>query len=287
MFHKYYKRPRAAFTKGLEEDVEGEGDICWTKFIPFTDGESKNVRHHLVFLMRNQQKVTPERELKPFGCGVIQIWPADVPLVPAERSLCFVKQPVARSSPGLWALLSDSALVTANLNKSLPTLSQSSYKTETTHKLEITSWNPNETAQDLIFMTFSLRRLGLFRQSRADASRRQVCFRATHCSNTPGPAVHFHFRLCNSSTFQATPQCHSVFFSPNSAGKRELILLCYFEIHAAYVNYGACWGFQGIFQAVRSAQVIQNDRLKLFFALSVVLPPQKIWQHGAERLIPH
>lgn len=124
-------------------------------------------------------------------------------------------------------------------------------------------------------MTFSLRCSGLFRQSRADASRRQVCFRATHCSNTPGPAVHFHFRLCNSSTFQATPQCHGVFFPPNSAGTRELILLCYFEIHAAYVNYGACWGFQGIFQAVRSAQVIQNDQLKLFFALSVVLPPKK------------
>lgn len=81
----------------------------------------------------------PEQELKPFGCGVIQIWPADVPLVPAERFLCFVKQLVARSRPGLWVLLSDSALVTANLNKSLPTLSQSSYKTKTTHELEITS----------------------------------------------------------------------------------------------------------------------------------------------------
>lgn len=151
IFHKYYKCPRTAFTKGLQEDVEGEGDVCWTKFIPFTDGKSKNVRHHLIFLMRNQQKMSPEWELKPFGCGVIQIWPADVPLVPAERSLCFVKQPVASSSPGLWVLLSDSALVTANLNKSLPTLSQSSYKAETTHELEITSWNPNRTAQDLVF----------------------------------------------------------------------------------------------------------------------------------------
>lgn len=136
----------------------------------------------------------------------------------------------------------------------------------------------------LFFMTFSLHCSGLFSQSRADASRWQVCFRATHCSNTTLLAVHPKEHQCISISGSVTRQHfkphHSAtvfFFPPNSASTREFILLCYFEIRATYVNYGACWDFQRIFRAVTRAQVIRNDQLKLSPSLLSMwfFPPKK------------